>query len=583
MSILLPVETLLELDLSHSDWLVDIPFQVLSCLSLTRLNISGCPLRDGVIPGDLSCFRELLILEANDCTVSRIDERISTLPRLQHFSLQDNYFQEIPPHLVRLAASLRILDLRGNPYVDPQYSPSFAVPIPYDCSSTSLNSKQSRFGLRKMKSTNTLKDVQMIEPSTSVPKWYKVSAVDVANASAWPVGPLPVAMEESRASTRTSSTSGISTTTVATSVYERELDLEETTRTMMSKLRDIYEINQGKVLSDPVSEIRPPEKQEDPPFQEDAVRAKRIIQEIIETEQTYVQQLEELAEIYIEPVNLPFYPLPSERKIVFSHILTLLRFHRNYFFPALEWAYSNTHITVAINKAFEEHVVFMKMYASYVDNFDSAMEIVIKWNTTCHKYLKMKIKHEKHSQIDLSAYLLLPIQRIPRYRLLLADLSRCSKSAVNSYQLISSLANEMNDRKRDSEGRKRFIEIQEMLGTNTIILPARRYIREGWLLFRRKTEISGRGAEENVGKWIFTVLCSDILLLCTSKQPYNPNNSRSGNMTLQIFHVFDITKISGTSDWYADDRFRIVCWDKSEVWHFEGKNAPEWVKGVNQR
>jgi hypothetical protein len=139
------------------------------------------------------------------------------------------------------------------------------------------------------------------------------------------------------------------------------------------------------------------------------------------------------------------------------------------------------------------------MYHSYCVNFDSALDRLKVWKSLksgttspmpnygevagsmakaasnltssqkkrIRELLKSARKDERHSQIDLSSYLLLPIQRIPRYKMLLESLSQCTPDQQDSstadsviaaaLENMSQLASEMNERKRDSEGRKRLV------------------------------------------------------------------------------------------------------------------------------
>lgn len=86
-------------------------------------------------------------------------------------------------------------------------------------------------------------------------------------------------------------------------------------------------------------------------------------------------------------------------------------------------------------------------------------------------YLKRCRVHPRHSQLNLEGYLLLPIQRIPRYRLLLEELVRATPPKPNTYDdpldralnEISSLATNMNEGKRDAEWRKKLVQWQSRI------------------------------------------------------------------------------------------------------------------------
>lgn len=99
-------------------------------------------------------------------------------------------------------------------------------------------------------------------------------------------------------------------------------------------------------------------------------------------------------------------------------------------------------------------------------------------------YLKRCRMNPRHTQLNLEGYLLLPVQRIPRYRLLvrclilnflssdfILQLEELLRSTPPTYEYmedpldralaeISSLANNMNEGKRESESRRKLVQWQ---------------------------------------------------------------------------------------------------------------------------
>jgi RhoGEF domain len=102
-------------------------------------------------------------------------------------------------------------------------------------------------------------------------------------------------------------------------------------------------------------------------------------------------------------------------------------------------------------------------------------------------YLKRCRLNPRHSQLNLEGYLLLPVQRIPRYRLLvrciysslmncphlffkLEELARstppaegCLDPLDQALDEISSLATNMNEGKRESESRSKLVQWQSRI------------------------------------------------------------------------------------------------------------------------
>ena len=194
----------------------------------------------------------------------------------------------------------------------------------------------------------------------------------------------------------------------------------------------------------------------------------------------------------------------------------------------------------AVAAVFEENVDFMKMYFEYINNFDEAVRIVEKWQTkenghsTGSKFLKARALDERHSQLNLLGYLLLPVQRVPRYKLLLADLVGSTNVPSTrlraGYEKIESLAREINDRKAEMEGRKRLVELERTVvcppgvmeeyegrvsSSSKFVDPARRLVKEEFIhvIVRRKKVAGGLTWEKPLEQKCLAISCSDKLFL----------------------------------------------------------------------
>lgn len=84
------------------------------------------------------------------------------------------------------------------------------------------------------------------------------------------------------------------------------------------------------------------------------------------------------------------------------------------------------------------------------------------------QYLKRCRLNPRHTQLNLEGYLLLPVQRIPRYKLLLEELGRSTPPMSEfiddpldrALAEIALLANNMNEGKRESESRRKLVQWQ---------------------------------------------------------------------------------------------------------------------------
>ncbi|KAF9093146.1 hypothetical protein BGX23_003612 [Mortierella sp. AD031] len=319
-------------------------------------------------------------------------------------------------------------------------------------------------------------------------------------------------------------------------------------------------------------------------LQAQASRRRRIVDEIMSTERTYVEGLKGLIEIYLTPA-LQIMP-PGDHKAVFSNAQAIYTFHADHFLPELEKAYkvspseataqkssnlaqvmtspmspvptsssqflsdpsapssaaassaalvvdqgskrasdisaisseslplseaastaavgateSGSAIKIAvedrIGRVFAEHVAYMKMYSFYINNFDNALRVLQTQLTQAKHKKKMKeflrrcAKHPNHTQLALQGYLLLPVQRIPRYKMLLQDLLENTwvdhvdyQDIATALEKISTRADEMNERKRQYENHEKVLLVQNrIIGQykTPLVQPHRKVVREGML------------------------------------------------------------------------------------------------------
>lgn len=86
----------------------------------------------------------------------------------------------------------------------------------------------------------------------------------------------------------------------------------------------------------------------------------------------------------------------------------------------------------------------------------------------------------------LEALLIVPIQRVPRYRLLLTELVAHTEETEEEYNVLSAalkqveaVAHHINEQIREQENMQRMIRIQRSLvnGNPKIVVPGRRFIK----------------------------------------------------------------------------------------------------------
>ncbi|KII93334.1 hypothetical protein PLICRDRAFT_99859 [Plicaturopsis crispa FD-325 SS-3] len=432
---------------------------------------------------------------------------------------------------------------------------------------------------------------------------------------------------------------------------------------------------------------------EDRKFKDDKGKRAMVIREIVETERTYVKGLQELVDIYIKPGCAPVNMLSgvgstkdtvvpaSERKVVFSGVDALFSFHKESFLPALETAAAplmkppamlkeadahgqlSRDVVTAVASMFLKHAAFMKMYSTYINNFDNSVQRVKHWTSNrpntpgsttpanptpsssnvqlvglglslsavstpaaasdassstglaslstgqkkrIKTYLKRCRMNPRHSQLNLEGYLLLPVQRIPRYKLLLEELLR-STPPVSEYMEdpldkalaeISSLASNMNEGKRESESRRKLVQWQTRIRgkfPSPLVQPHRRLIMDGPLLLTRVVRkavlsfeaFNAQGdastvqvdclAPELTPRSLVGILCNDLLVLCR-----DPSEGKDPTCYVDLWAVLRMQTLPQPASIVHGNALRLV--DNKAILYFDApspSDALNWFRAIN--
>ncbi|KAI9007250.1 Dbl homology domain-containing protein [Gaertneriomyces semiglobifer] len=132
---------------------------------------------------------------------------------------------------------------------------------------------------------------------------------------------------------------------------------------------------------------------------------------------------------------------------------------------------------------------FLKMYSSYVKNFNSALSTVEDLTAKVPAFADFVAKKNKVCHgLNLQSYLILPVQRIPRYKLLLEDLMKHTDvehpdqpTLKQSLNRISEVAVFVNETIREHEMMQSLIDVQRSLRglREDLVSPGRRLIHKG--------------------------------------------------------------------------------------------------------
>ncbi|KAJ8393485.1 hypothetical protein AAFF_G00059580 [Aldrovandia affinis] len=253
-------------------------------------------------------------------------------------------------------------------------------------------------------------------------------------------------------------------------------------------------------------------------------RVFNIANELLHTEKAYVSRLHLLDQVFCSRLMEEARArssFPCEVVMgIFSNICSIYCFHQQFLLPALEKRMEEWEQNPRIGDILQKLAPFLKMYGEYVKNFDRAMELVNTWmeRSSQFKAIIHDIqKEEMCGNLTLQHHMLEPVQRIPRYELLLKDyLHRLTpdahdfKDAQKSLELIATAAEHSNAAIRKMERMHKLLKVYELLGgEEDIVNPTNELIKEGHIL-----KLS---AKNGTSQDRYLILFNDRLLYCVPK------------------------------------------------------------------
>ncbi|XP_050517497.1 uncharacterized protein LOC126892103 isoform X1 [Diabrotica virgifera virgifera] len=192
----------------------------------------------------------------------------------------------------------------------------------------------------------------------------------------------------------------------------------------------------------------------------------RVLQEVLETETVYVEDLHEVITGYLEPWKSdPECPLAQHLSHLFSNLETIYKFNRKFLEDLKE---AEGEATKTAN-CFLHHDSGFSVYNEYCQNYPTTMEVL--GQLTRDEKMAALFREKQIAlghALPLGSYLLKPVQRILKYHLLLQRLSKqCDplhKPAVDlALTTMTGIASDINNMKRKHEHAVRVQEIQAQL------------------------------------------------------------------------------------------------------------------------
>lgn len=310
-----------------------------------------------------------------------------------------------------------------------------------------------------------------------------------------------------------------------------------------------------------------------------------IASELLKTEVHYVAILHLIDQVFhfrVDRENRAIHMFPQEMvTTIFSNIKSIYKFHAEFLLPQLKERMERWHDGLEFQRIGDimvKNAPFLKMYTEYVKNFDTAMNTI---NTLYAKNSKFAaIVEEIHSMVEcesltLQHHMLGPIQRIPRYEMLLKDYiqklpedSPDRQDSESALLQVSQAAAHANDSMKRIEQFKKLLEVQESIGGGIdLVSPTREVLKEG-----KMVKISARTGDHQ-DRYLF--LLSDLLLLCSPRKSMisGPQFGLRARFEVDNMQVLEGDNLVTANTFYVRDDHKSV-----ELYTATRQEKEEWLE-----
>ncbi|XP_076331364.1 puratrophin-1-like isoform X2 [Tachypleus tridentatus] len=265
---------------------------------------------------------------------------------------------------------------------------------------------------------------------------------------------------------------------------------------------------------------------------------KLIMREMIHTERDYVNSLEYIIENYIPELLREDIPqaLRGQRNVIFGNLEKIFEFHKHYFLNELQQCNDSPFL---VGQCFLQYESQFYLYALYNKNKPKSDSLMVEYANIFFK----KKQLELGDKMDLSSYLLKPVQRMGKYALLLKQLLKECPEKNSEYQ--------------DLKAAEEMVHFQLRHGNDLLAMDALRdcdvNVKEQGRLLRQGEFIVWQGRSRKSLRRVF--LFEDLILFSKARQDFN----QKGQEIYQYKHSIKTSDI-GMTEQVGDSPTRFEIW-----------------------
>jgi hypothetical protein len=263
---------------------------------------------------------------------------------------------------------------------------------------------------------------------------------------------------------------------------------------------------------------------------------KRVVDELLTTEANYVKGLEVVVKQVVSPLKQTTLRVLNEEEldVIFLNIEEILTLQQN-FLDLLQKRVATWSTKATIGDVILDNCDFLIKYKKYLTNYNTSLvalrHLVKRKPDFAQIKQSFEVQQQKTTALTLDSFLIMPVQRIPRYVLLLKELLKYTNPShpdfpllEQAYAKVKKILDELN-RGIDQETHTRvqkIISIEDDIDGVEEYLPSGLYaphrflVREGLLklrvspLVKSKRETSIRAFQ----KQYYVFMFNDMLVCC---------------------------------------------------------------------
>uniref|UniRef100_A0AAR5Q8W0 DH domain-containing protein n=1 Tax=Dendroctonus ponderosae TaxID=77166 RepID=A0AAR5Q8W0_DENPD len=259
-------------------------------------------------------------------------------------------------------------------------------------------------------------------------------------------------------------------------------------------------------------------------------KREKALLEIVNSEIKYVKQLETIIEFFMVPVQDKVLLKQDDYEILFGNIRTIYNINKE-LLEQLDQGFD--HIPQAFNKI----APFLKLYSVYAYGFKNQLKILQNARSCNPAFAKFIENQETRPevQIKLSALLITPIQRVPRYKLLLNQLLALTTPEDKHFALLKG-----------------------------------RTLKKEGILHKMSTK------QNTHSEKLYVVLMSDIIMFNKMKKEHLSIGS------LKVTSIFPLNK-SKVTEILDKGCLKISCQEEELIlYHDQLSETTAWISSINQ-